>query len=98
MGFNAPRRLKSIQSGHFLNPFIEVATAQVVSHRVVYRRLAKPRVLMAIGGEKNDQPGRYQPDEEVKPRHHEIERGHTTLLSGEAGSLPGTVSYLRSLA
>lgn len=61
-------------------------------------RVANRANLMAIGGEKNDQPGRYQPDEEIKPRHHEIERGHTTLLSGEAGSLPGTVSYLRSLA
>ena len=53
---------------------------------------------MAIVGEKNDQAYHDQPDEGVAPHHRKIEREHTTLLSGEAGSLPGTVSYLRSLA
>ena len=43
---------------------------------------------MAIGGDKNDQPYRDQPDEGVEPHHRYIEREHTTLLSGEVGSLP----------
>ena len=46
---------------------------------------------MPVGSEKKDQPYRDQPDEGVAPHHREIERGHTTLLSGEI------VTYLKSL-
>jgi hypothetical protein len=45
---------------------------------------------MPVGSEKKDQPYRDQPDEGVAPHHREIERGHTTLLSGEI------VTYVKS--
>jgi len=50
--------------------------------------IRSPVPLMAIGGDKNDQPYRDQPDEGVEPHHRYIEREHTTLLSGEVGPLP----------